>query len=117
MIKGLPEIAGVLWKQRIQSTSSLFLSSNPSAARQRERYEGDRRADAIARQRERYEGDRRAPGRSRRPFPPRNEFIEMQNQSRSVHQSAFPIIAYESSAESIPKSMEGNRGLISHIRQ
>ncbi|KAL4561891.1 hypothetical protein LXL04_034073 [Taraxacum kok-saghyz] len=70
MIKGLPEIAGVLWKQRIQSTSSLLLPSNPSAARQRERYEGDRRADAIARQRERYEGDRRVPGRSRRPSPP-----------------------------------------------
>ncbi|KAL4573019.1 hypothetical protein LXL04_019812 [Taraxacum kok-saghyz] len=49
-----PEIAGVLWKYRIQSTSSLLLPSNPSAARHRER----------------YEGDRRAPGRSRRPSPP-----------------------------------------------
>ncbi|KAL4571459.1 hypothetical protein LXL04_018219 [Taraxacum kok-saghyz] len=44
MIKGVPEFAGVLWKERIQSTSPLLLPSNPSAACSL--------PDAIARQRE-----------------------------------------------------------------
>ncbi|KAL4586037.1 hypothetical protein LXL04_010668 [Taraxacum kok-saghyz] len=62
MIKGVPKFTGVLWKDRIESPSSLLLPSNPSTALQNRPSTASQQT--RSRDRERYDGDRRAPGRS-----------------------------------------------------